>query len=338
MPKCGSQIMVCDMPVRFDTYEGCTHACAYCFVKLKKDISQVTKGEGVKSLENFIKGHRGKDVSWCDWSIPIHWGGVSDPFQPAERIQKYSLQALELFAKTKYPFAVSTKGGLIAEEPYLSLLSQCNAVVQVSLVSPLFDSIETGAPPYEERMNIIVKVAPKVKRFIVRVQPFVMEAKPDILKAIKRYKEMGVYGITVEGMKYKRKKQGLIKLGGDFVYPVKTLKRAFEEIKAVCHKYGLVFYSAENRLRNMGDSLSCCGTDGLKGFKSNSYNVTHFIYDKKNFKPTKAMTEKGSAMCVRALSQNTASYNVIKDKSLYDMMETAVKDKGIVSQLLPIDK
>ncbi len=124
MPKCGSQITICDLPIRFDTYEGCTHACAYCFVKLKKDISQVKKGEGIKSLIDFIQGKRSRDLNWCDWNIPIHWGGVSDPFQPAEKIQKLSLQALKVFAKTKYPFVVSTKGALIAEEPYLTLLSK----------------------------------------------------------------------------------------------------------------------------------------------------------------------------------------------------------------------
>ncbi len=338
MPKCGSQIAICDLPIRFDTYEGCTHACAYCFVKLKKDISQVAKGEGIKSLIDFIKGKRTADTNWCDWDIPLHWGGVSDPFQPAELKQKLSLQALMVFAKTQYPFVVSTKGALIATEPYLSLLGKSNAIVQVSLVSPLFDTIETGAPTYAERLKIIEKVAPKVKRLIIRVQPFVLEAKKDILNAIKHYKEIGVYGITIEGMKYKRKKQGLIKLGGDFVYPVKTLKRAFSEIKAECKKHNLKFYCAENRLRNMGDSLSCCGIDDLEGFQGNNYNIGHYLFDKENFKPTKAMKEKGSANCIRSIMQTTASYSVIKNKSLEDVMEIAKIDKGIVSQLLPIDR
>ena len=29
------------------------------------------------------------------------------------------------------------------------------------------------------------------------------------------------------------------------------------------------FYSGENRLRAMGDSMTCCGIDGLEGFKGN---------------------------------------------------------------------
>lgn len=57
MPNCGSQCWLCDMPIRFDTYKGCTHGCKYCFVQRngKYDISKVQKGEGVKALLSWIQ-------------------------------------------------------------------------------------------------------------------------------------------------------------------------------------------------------------------------------------------------------------------------------------------
>ena len=39
MPNCGSQIILCHLPIRFDTYEGCSHLCSYCFVQRKADVS-----------------------------------------------------------------------------------------------------------------------------------------------------------------------------------------------------------------------------------------------------------------------------------------------------------
>lgn len=33
--KCGSQIILCNLPVRFDTYRGCSHGCRYCFAQKK---------------------------------------------------------------------------------------------------------------------------------------------------------------------------------------------------------------------------------------------------------------------------------------------------------------
>ena len=155
MPSCGSQIFLCDVPVRFDTYKGCSHNCKYCFVQRKKDISDIDKGETAKALTNFINGHRGKDLNWCDWNIPLHWGGMSDPFQPAEKRYKLSYECLKVFAKTQYPFIVSTKGRLVIDPEYLNLLKQCNCVVQVSMVCSQYDKLELGAPTYEERLEMV---------------------------------------------------------------------------------------------------------------------------------------------------------------------------------------
>lgn len=83
--KCGSQIILCNLPVRFDTYRGCSHGCRYCFAQKKNDISHIERDESVDGLRSFIEGKRGNETEWCDWNIPIHWGGMSDPFQPVEK-------------------------------------------------------------------------------------------------------------------------------------------------------------------------------------------------------------------------------------------------------------
>lgn len=38
---CGSQVVLCEYPIRLDTYEGCSHDCRYCFARMKRDISNV---------------------------------------------------------------------------------------------------------------------------------------------------------------------------------------------------------------------------------------------------------------------------------------------------------
>ena len=97
---------------------------------------------------------------------------MSDPFQPCERYYRMSYNALRVFAETKYPFVVSTKGRIIAEPEYLELLKKCNCVVQISMVCSSYDKLEEGAPSFEERLEIARKVAPSVKRLIVRIQPY----------------------------------------------------------------------------------------------------------------------------------------------------------------------
>ena len=125
-------------------------------------------GESAQALRRWITGARSQEFMWCDWDIPLHWGGMSDPFQPVEKKERRSLEALKVLAETKYPFVVSTKNALIADEPYLELIKQSNCVVQFSAVCPKYDKMERGASPYAQRMEAAKKIAPH-KRVIIRV-------------------------------------------------------------------------------------------------------------------------------------------------------------------------
>lgn len=325
--RCGSQIVLCNLPVRFDTYIGCSHGCRYCFVQKKNSkLEAVKKGEDVKGLKAFIEGKRTGDTKWCDWNIPIHWGGMSDPFQPLEKKYGYSLECLKLLAETQYPFVVSTKGRLIAAAEYLDLLAQCNCVVQISMVCSRFDQLERGAPSYEERLEILRTVSPRVKRTIVRIQPYMHEVFQDVMKNIPRIAEAGAHGIVLEGMKFAKKKKGLVRVGGDCVYPIELLRADFEQIKNEAHRHGLVFYCGENRLRNMGDDMTCCGIEGLEGFRPNTYNICMMI-NGKNPEPTELMKTVGTAEAFKTLDQTAGSAAKIAKQSLAGVMQRELAEK-----------
>lgn len=274
---CGSQIAICDLPVHFDTYQGCSHACEYCFVKRKYSIADIRPSNSLKSLSKFINGERNAMTRWCDWPIPIHWGGVSDPFQPLEEKHGISLEALKIFADSGYPFVVSTKGALIGTEKYIDVLKECNSVVQISAVCARYDRMEMGAPSFDDRLKLIETVAPHTRRVIVRIQPYFTDALKDVLENLPRFADAGAYGITIEGMKFIRKRPGLVKLGNENVYPKELLERHYGRIKAAAHDAGLAFFCAENRLRTMGDDLTCCGIVGLDDFVPNRFNLEHLM-------------------------------------------------------------
>ncbi len=278
MPSCGSQLVLCDLPVRFDTYAGCSHGCTYCFTRRNGSIHNVKALESVAAVDRFIQGKRTADCRWCDWDIPLHWGGMSDPFQPLEKKHRASYAVLELFAATGYPFAFSTKGKLVATPEYLALLRRCNAVAQVSMVAPQYDALEPGAPRFAERLDMLPKLAETCKRVIVRISPYSLGLVESVRAALPLYAARGVYGVEIQGMKRGRKRPGMIRVGADWCYPVAALRAEYTAIKAAAHECGLAFFCGENRLRSLSDASCCCGVEGVPGFRPNRANLNRLVF------------------------------------------------------------
>lgn len=323
--QCGTQCLSCDYPIHFDTYTGCSHACTYCFANEKPDKNIVVPcNNAINALKLFISGKRTSETRFCDWNIPVHWGATSDPFQPIEKEEKKSLECLKLFSEMQYPFIVSTKGTLIAEEPYLSLIGDCKCVIQISAACKEYDAMESGAPTFAERMRAVEKISKKT-RLNIRIQPYSPLYHNNIIESLKVFADSGAYGIIIEGLSTRRKVKCIGDMewdGSRFQYPVEVLADRFKEIREEAHKYGLKFFCGETRLQFLGDDLTCCGTMGLKGFTPNTYNLPHMAYDKTAPIPTDQMKTSKTARPFRSTKQTTEWYNTVKDKSFAEMMES----------------
>lgn len=260
-------------------------------------------------------------------------GGMSDPFQPCEKIYKLSLECLKVFAKTKYPFVVSTKGSLVASDEYLNILKECNCVIQISMVCSQYDKLETGAPTYKERLEMVRKLSKVVKRVNIRIQPYMTQIFKEVKDNIRLLADAGAYGIIVEGMKFAKRKAGLEKVGADFCYKKEILQQQFIELKKEAHRYGLKFYCGENRLRTLGDDMCCCGIDGLNGFNSNSFNICHLI-NNKEYKIVDSMKAKGSASCFKCIHQTTLQGQKLKKMAFEDAMkEEFINKKEVYNKM-----
>ena len=324
---CGSQITLCEYPIHLDTYKGCTHDCKYCFARNKSRLENVSPMNCVKAAENFIRGKRTSVTNWCDWAIPLHWGGLSDPFQPAERKYGVSLEMLKLFARTGYPVIISTKGSIIAEDEYLSVLKRCNAVVQFSIVCKSYDVLEQGAGPFEDRLKALEKVSQAARRTVVRVQPYMPQVRDEVLENVPRFRDAGAHGITIEGMKFKRKKPGLVKVEGDWCFSDVVLKSHYELIREAAHANGLAFYCAENRLRRMGDSYACCGCGDIDGFRGNTFNLVS-LADGLDVRPTEAMRMIGTGSVFHSTNQSPGSSKADKEKPFAEHMMEHYRSKN----------
>lgn len=305
MIRCGSQCIICDLPISYDTYTGCSHDCKYCFARKEYELDDIKPSNSLKALQNFIAGKRNQDMAWCDWNIPLHIGGMSDPFQPCEKKHRATMEMLKIMEAAQYPFVISTKGRLVADDEYIDILSRCNCVVQISAACDKYDRIEQGAPTFQERLEMISKLSTQVQRVIVRCQPYMHEVFKDVYSNLEKFKAAGAYGVIVEGLKMAKKKPGLVKVGGDWCYPYSIILQDFLKLKEKAHALGLKIYAGENRIRKYGDSFTCCGIDGLEGFKGNSYNLCH-ILNGDSVEPTEAQKVSNTGHCFRAAVQDTA--------------------------------
>lgn len=251
---------------------------------------------------------------------------MSDPFQPCEKVYKRTLECLKVFAESQYPVVISTKGKLCVESPWIDELEKCNVVMQISALCSKYDELEPGAPTFEERLSMIKILSGKVKRVIVRCQPYVHDIFDDMMQNIQRFAEAGAHGIIFEGMKFAKKKPGLVKCAGDWVQKESVLRYDFERLKEQCHKYGLKFYSGENRLRGMGDSLTCCGVSDLEGFNVNKYNLSHIINGDTQT-PTEAQTKIGTARCFTGSMQTTEGNRFCEKNSFATLMQWYLKNR-----------
>lgn len=321
MIGCGTQCLVCDYPIHMDSYRGCEHGCLYCFANEKGD-KRIERLHQKKDLIAFIQGRRNSETRFIDWNIPIHFGANSDPFQPCERQYQKTIELLEVFEQYQYPFIISTKSTMIAEMPYIDVLERCRCVVQMSVGCSKYDKYEPYAPTYEEKMECAKEVSSHVTRLILRIQPFFAELFDDIMQEIPRYAKSGAYGIIVEGYstRMKRKSTSMMQWNGRrFDYHESILAPMYKQIRDKCHEYGLRFFSGEDRLRFLGDSLTCCGTEGLPDFVPNKYNIEHLAHDS-GIEPTDTMKRNDTFRPFRSIRQSSEWEKIIHDKSFEYLM------------------
>lgn len=194
------------------------------------------------------------------------------------------------------------------------------------MVCSKYDQLEAGCPPYEERLKMVETLAGRVQRVIVRIQPYMPEVFHDVMANVPRIAKAGAYGIVVEGMKFFKAKKGMVKIGGDNCYPLSVLRPHFEAIRAEAHRNGIKFYAGENRLRAMGDSMTCCGIDGLDGFKGNEYNLC-MLMNGQNPEPTELMKQTGTGGCFQSLNQVAGINKKINKQSFYGLMQEELAGK-----------
>lgn len=179
----------CNYPTRLDTYGcGCQHDCKYCYAKSllafrgywNPSRPHVSSLESIRNTINKLPAN----------TAPIRLGGMTDCFQPLERVVGVTLKTIKELNAKHIPYLIVTKSDLVAQEPYISVMDKSLAHIQISLTctnDAKYRELDyEKAPLPSKRIQAIEKLQEHGFDISVRLSPFIPEFIDfDVLNSIK---------------------------------------------------------------------------------------------------------------------------------------------------------
>ena len=165
---------------RFDTYwQWCSHDCKYCYAKGLLDFRGLRHPENPKPA-NIRELYR-VIAKECSPTIATRMWGMTDCFQPVEKIHKVTYHALKAFKKVRKPYLILTKSDLVASDEYIEVLDKDLAHIQITVTTTddkLALRYEWATPP-SKRIEAIEKLQRLGFDVSIRLSPYV----PGLAKA-----------------------------------------------------------------------------------------------------------------------------------------------------------
>jgi len=268
-----SKLCTCPPKYSLNPYTGCGHRCLYCYATsfIKNFYSPRPKKNFLETVERELK------------TIPegtlISLSNSSDPYQPLERVYKYTRKFLELLTKKPYRVLIITKSDLILRD--LELLKQLRCAVSITITSKTFYSkLEPGAPGYDKRLNAlkvlsyegipvcvrldpiipgindkeVLEIFDEVAPFVKHVTASTYKAKPDSLKRlINAFPEKRTF---IEDLYLKNGK----KLGNAIYLKDETRYELIYPLYKKAKEYGISFATCREALKDFENPQRCDGS------------------------------------------------------------------------------
>ena len=308
-----SQFRMCGNPFRADTYRGCEFNCVYCFANNRTGKNFEGKNNfqigDIKTIQRIFYNAFESDKQFKDINIellrnrvPIHLGGMSDPFQPIEYTEHITYEFIKINNKYNYPIIISTKTADIPPE-YFEILNPAIHAFQISLIGYDDDYIrefEPNTPDAKQRIEFIKLLKSKSFWVSIRIQPLISIVQ--VIRLIEKTQNIVDY-YTIEHLKLTKmnidiynamlprlkkwigNEVAYFAMGGkneiEYELPYEMKLNNIEKIKKITNiKIGC----GDNSLHEKSDSLNCCGVDTMPIAFNNwlKYNSMYIAMTGKN--------------------------------------------------------
>jgi DNA repair photolyase len=305
-----SQFPFCGIPLRLDSYSRCQFSCRYCFASARGGASKprhlrIADPKRLERRLNALKDRPPQSAidELLVRRIPIHLGGMSDPFSPLERKTETTLEMLRILQKYQYPTLISTKGTMAAEPSYRDILVAENFVVQYSVTCASDEqslAIDFGAPSTSERLKAAERLARAGVKTTIRNQPLLPNQAKDAERIVRLAAATGAAHLSVEHLKLPieldwRNREALdraagldlngyyasrksLRVGREWVLPVADRLDLILDLKRLANKLGMTFGAADTDLLHFSDGNVCCSGADVFGLGSGfGYNFLRAV-------------------------------------------------------------
>lgn len=299
-----SQFPFCALPLRLDTYRGCSFRCTYCFARYRGGNSpdEAVRPADPRPIEHaFDRALHGATASlgivgqFLRRRVPLHFGGMSDPFQPAELRFGSTELVLRVIARHQYPTVLSTRSKLIVQEPYFSLLREIQPlVIQISFSTTddrVARRLEPRCEPPTRMLRAIERLVAVGINVTCRWQPFVPGLSEDPKHFVRRVANAGCKHLGFEHLKLPLETNhplwrelaeatgrdlhedyiglGAKRDGREYILPWNQKLQRVAEVSKYVRAAGMTFGAADNEFQHFSDTAACCsGVDQFRGFQN----------------------------------------------------------------------
>lgn len=287
----------CPNAFRIDLYRGCNFGCKYCFANMEMFNEQDKTKWRAASIDKIRKrfelaletDKESKDilVELLRHNVPLHCGGMSDPFQSREWTEQLTKEFIKISNDYKYPVCFSTKTAQLPKE-YIELLHPEYHAFQVSIMGWNDEYIrrwESNTFTAEQRLEFVKYLRRLGFWCSVRIQP-VIDIK-EVEELCYNIKGNCDY-VTVEHLRIiydtEQAIQSFWKLcenKQDFELTPHHLQMKrdikIKNIKRIKEILDVPVGVGDNDLHYLSDSRCCCGIDlAGEAFKNYlKYNLTY---------------------------------------------------------------
>ena len=171
----GNEGNKCHYPTRLDTYgKGCSHNCDYCYARSLLEFRGLWHPED-PAVADIVKVR--KKVQSLDKDDVMRLGGMTDCFQPIEKIYRTTYSTIKELNEAGVGYLIVTKSPMVADKEYLEVMDKDLAHIQITVTTTdddFYQKLGFEKAPYpSERIKAIKKLQKAGFDVSIRLSPYI---------------------------------------------------------------------------------------------------------------------------------------------------------------------